>query len=225
MALQAKRLSYRVVEVMPGIGQLKIFRLSGQKQVPVMVDGENVIADSSEIIEYLEEQKPGLKLLPDNPQEALQAHLIEDWADTTFAKSTQKALLREATINPELRVALLPEETPSSLKQLANRIPSLDMLSELSNLIGHEEGSSIMKNLEKLSLLIDKKQWLVGDSISIADLAVAAQLSLLKFPTSSGKEIAGKGCKGFSDNPKFDNLFIWRDKLELFLMEASNYND
>ena len=42
MALHAKGLSFREVEVTPGIGQLAVFRLSGQRQVPVLVDGDTV---------------------------------------------------------------------------------------------------------------------------------------------------------------------------------------
>ena len=41
MALHAKKLQYRVEEVTPGIGQFEIFKLSGQKQVPVIVDSND----------------------------------------------------------------------------------------------------------------------------------------------------------------------------------------
>ena len=58
LVLQAKSLSYRVVEVVPGVGQIDVFRLSGQRQVPVLVDGDAVIADSSAIARHLEERHP-----------------------------------------------------------------------------------------------------------------------------------------------------------------------
>ena len=44
MVLQAKGLSFRTVEVPPGVGQVAVIRLSGQRQVPVLVDGDQVIA-------------------------------------------------------------------------------------------------------------------------------------------------------------------------------------
>jgi len=54
MALQAKKLQYRVEEVTPGIGQFEIFKISGQKQVPVIVDdNDQIISDSSIICEYI----------------------------------------------------------------------------------------------------------------------------------------------------------------------------
>ena len=47
-----KKLQYRVEEVTPGIGQFEIFKLSGQKQVPVIVDSnDQIINDSSTICE------------------------------------------------------------------------------------------------------------------------------------------------------------------------------
>ncbi|MFL0782197.1 MAG: glutathione S-transferase N-terminal domain-containing protein, partial [Prochlorococcus sp.] len=49
MVLEIKGLSYQQIEVTPGLGQLAVFRLSGQRQVPVLVEGDNVVADSSVI--------------------------------------------------------------------------------------------------------------------------------------------------------------------------------
>ena len=38
LALHAKKIQYRVEEVSPGIGQIEIFQISGQKQLPVIKD-------------------------------------------------------------------------------------------------------------------------------------------------------------------------------------------
>ena len=57
MALHAKKLQYRVDEVTPGLGQFEIFKLSGQKQVPVIVDSnDQIINDSSTICEYIDKK-------------------------------------------------------------------------------------------------------------------------------------------------------------------------
>ena len=55
----------------------------------------------------------------------------------------------------------------------------------------------------------------------LADIAVAAQLSLLRFPSSAGSALAGKGVPGLSDHPKLQPLFQWRDQIELKLMERT----
>ena len=64
MVLQAKGLSFRTVEVTPGVGQVAVFRLSGQRQVPVLVDGDQVIADSSAIALHLDQREPDPALIP-----------------------------------------------------------------------------------------------------------------------------------------------------------------
>ncbi len=97
MALQAKKLSYRVIEVSPGLGQLKVFRLSGQKQVPIIVDNGNVISNSSEIVKYLDKKSPEPRLVPIGKREAAEAHLIEQWADTTLATAARDRTKQCAT--------------------------------------------------------------------------------------------------------------------------------
>ena len=219
MVLQAKNLKYRVVEIIPGIGQIGIFRLSGQRQVPVLVDGENVVADSSTIIRYIETEHPNPKLMPDNPKQAAQVHLIEDWADTTLAKAVNQSLLNAAAIDRELRICLLPKEVPISLSQLMGNFPS-QLISHTSQLLQQNQSQDLLSSLEHLSKLIQNNQWLVGDQMSFADIAIAAQLSLLRFPKSSGEPLAGKGCPGFSDHPNLQVLFDWRDRIETTLMQS-----
>ena len=67
LVLAAKGLSFDVIEVTPGVGQIGLFRLSGQRQVPVLVDGETVVTDSTAIALHLEAAHPEPPLLPADP--------------------------------------------------------------------------------------------------------------------------------------------------------------
>ncbi len=212
LGLEAKRLNYKVVEVSPGIGQIAIFRLSGQRKLPVLVDDKNVIADSSNILRYLERQEHTPSLFPDDPKQAAQAQLLESWADTTLAKSARAALIHATTSDTDLRIALLPKSFPKEYRKAIKKIP-LNFLGEFSGLVSQNEFEALHKSLEHLSNMLKKSSWLVGESMSIADLAVAAQISLLKFHISSGEELAHKGCPEFKDDPKLESLFAWRDQL------------
>ncbi len=213
MVLEAKRLEYRVVEITPGIGQLAVFRLSGQRQVPVLVDGDSVLADSSAIIRHLETCNPEPILIPENQQERGYAHLIEDWADTTLANAVRATLLQAAANDPDLRIALVPEDVPESLRQVFKEIPC-GIIGGVTELLSQGEKEQLLMSLKELCNLIESCPYLVGDSLSIADIAVASQLSLLKFPTSSGSLLQDKGCPGFKDNPSLHALFHWRDQIE-----------
>jgi glutathione S-transferase len=142
--------------------------------------------------------------------------LLEDWADTALACRCRQALLQAASADPVLRVALLPEATPAPLRELVGGLPSglIGGLGEaLEGVLGTRDQDQLQAQLEQLAVLATAGPYLVGDALSLADLAVAAQLSLLKFPASSGAPLAGRGVAGIADNPLLEPLFSWRDQL------------
>ena len=218
MALQAKGLSFREVEVTPGIGQISLFRLSGQRQVPVLVDGDEVVSDSSAICRYLEELRPEPPLIPSDPQQRAQMQLIEDWADTTLAAAVRAALLQAAADDAQLRDVLIPDDVPSPVRQVMSGLPG-GWLSSLGELLGQEQRASMLSSLCAVADGLDLNGCLVGDAISLADIAVGAQLSLLRFPASAGSSLAGRGVPGISDHPRLQDLFRWRDQLEARLVK------
>ena len=220
MVLQAKGLSYRTVEVTPGVGQVAVFRLSGQRQVPVLVDGETVLADSTAIALHLEQLESDPALVPTDPRQAAQVRLLEDWADTTLASAVRVALVQAAALDPQLRVALLPDDLPDPVRRVMGSIPG-GWVSNVTELVNQNERAELLASLEQLSMAVQASPWLVGDAMSLADLAVAAQLSLLRFPASAGAALSGQGVPGLSDHPKLQPLFQWRDQLELRLMERT----
>ena len=223
MALQAKKLQYRVEEVTPGIGQFEIFKISGQKQVPIIVDdNDQIISDSSIICEYINKKNDKNPLFPEDPLLFAQCKLIEDWADTTMASTCRKALIKSAIENPQLRTALLPDEIPSSVKGLVDKLPFKN-LTKISNVVlSSKDNLELQKILESLSKSLINKKYLLGESLSIAHIAIAAQLSLLKSPKSSGPILSGEGCQEYINNPYLENLFIWRNTLEEYIFSANS---
>ncbi len=216
LILSFKGLAHSLVEVTPGLGQLELFRLSGQRQVPVLVEGGEVIADSTAIALHLEDRHPEPSLLPRDPASRARVLLLEDWADTALAAGCRQALLQAAAADPQLRVGLLPGATPGPLRQLASALPSavLSPVSEaVSEVFAPCEGRQLRRNLEQLQSLVGAGAYLEGDRLSLADLAVAAQLTLLRFPASAGAPLAGRGVAGIADNPLLDPLFSWRDRI------------
>ena len=214
--LAARGLDYTVVEVTPGLGQLELFRLSGQRQVPVLRDGAEVIADSSAIAVYLDGQGKAPPLIPADPLERARVLLLEDWADTTLAAGVRLALWQAASQDGVLRGALLPEATPGPLRSLLGAFPG-ELLSSLGEVISRDGRQQLQTSLEQLAMLVDSQPFLVGDQLSLADLAVAAQLYLLRFPASAGAPLAGLGVPGVADHPLLLPLFAWRDRLYVSL--------
>ncbi len=223
MALHAKKLQYRVEEVTPGVGQFEIFKISGQKQLPIIVDdNDQIINDSSVICEYINKKNDHNPLFPKDPLLFAQCKLIENWADTTMASICKKALVKSAIENSRLRTALLPDEIPSSVKGLFDKLPFKN-LSKISNVVlPSKDNFGLQKILEALSKSLIDKRYLIGDNLSIADISIAAQLSLLKFPKSSGTILSGEGCQEYINNPYLENLFVWRHNLEEYLFSANS---
>ncbi len=213
MALAAKKLEYRTVEITPAIGQIDIFQKTGQKKLPVLFDKETTIHESSAIIRHLEKIEIEPKLIPEGLKEASQAQIIENWADKTLAKSIKIVFLEELTKNPILISSLFDNEISDSMQKLLLNIPT-KIASQISGLINQKEKESLKQNLEYLSNLIDQANFLIGDKLSIADISVASHLSLLKFPNSSGENLTGKGCSLYINDPSLQNLFNWRDLIE-----------
>ncbi len=222
MALAAKKLEYRTVEITPAIGQIDIFQKTGQKKLPVLFDKETTIHESSSIIRHLEKIEIEPKLIPEGLKEASQAQIIENWADTTLAKSIKIVFLEELTKNPKLISSLFANEISDSMQKLLFNIPT-KITNQISGLINQKEKESLKQTLENLSNLIDQENFLIGEKLSIADISVASHLSLLKFPNSSGESLKGKGCSLYLNDPSLQSLFNWRDLIEAQLT-ITNHN-
>ena len=223
MTLHAKKIPYRIEEVTPAIGQIDIFQLSGQKQLPIIMDDNGqIVSDSSNICEYLDKKNSYNPLFPDDFLLLAQAKVIEDWADTTMASSCKKALIKAAFENNKLRKALLPDEIPNTIKGVFEKLP-FNKINKLSNIVlSNKSNVELQKILEFLSKALVNKKFILGNSLSIADISIASQLSLVKFPLSAGPILAGEGCQEFMNNPYLENLFMWRDNLEEYLFSANS---
>jgi len=115
-----------------------------------------------------------------------------------------------------LRSALLPEATPSPLRRLVGSLPG-GVLSPLNDTVSEAinplQAGQLRRNLDQLLVLVRHSSYLEGERITLADLAVVAQLSLLRFADNAGAPLAGRGVKGFGDNPVYGPLFAWRDRI------------
>ncbi|PIG91873.1 glutathione S-transferase family protein [Gloeocapsopsis sp. IPPAS B-1203] len=222
LILDFKGLAYRKIEVTPGVGQLELFRLTGQRQVPVLKDGSQYIADSTEIAKYLERKYPDRPIIPSDPKQRAVCLLIEEWADESIGMKSRKALFGALSQSENYRKSLLPMATPDLVKTLIGVVPN-DVLKVLGFGVGY--GPDVVKSaeedlkqdLEVLCLLLAENSYLVGDQPTLADLAVAGLSMLLRFPDGSYLELPatlkGKGIPGLGDNIAYQSFFDWRDRL------------
>ncbi|NMG22038.1 glutathione S-transferase [Brasilonema bromeliae] len=222
LILDYKGLDYRKIEVTPGVGQVELFRLTGQRQVPVLKDGSRYIVDSTEIAKYLDSQYPVRPLIPTDPKKRGLCLMMEEWADESIGIKGRKALFSAISQSQNFRKSLLPTTTPDVLKSLVEGVPN-DILRVLGFGVGYSPDvirsaiADLKQDLEALTLLLADSPYLVGDEPTLADFAVAGLSILLKFPSGPylnlPETIRGKGVPELVDNPVYAPFFAWRDRL------------
>ncbi|WP_008309763.1 glutathione S-transferase [Leptolyngbya sp. PCC 6406] len=222
LILDYKQLPYRTVEVTPGVGQLEVFHLSGQRQVPVLKDGSEVVPDSTAIARYLDDKYPDRPLLPSEPQQRGLCLALEDWADESLGAAGRKVMVGAFNQHPRFRTAVLPATTPDLLKTLVEAVPG-DVLSFLGTGVGYgpevikAATRSLKQALEALCLMLQDRPYLVGEHPTLADFAVAGMSFYLKFPAyryvDLPEGICDKGVPGLADDANYQPFFDWRDRL------------
>lgn len=222
LILDYKGLPYRKVEVTPGIGQLDLYRMSGQRLVPVLKDDSEVIADSTAIAEYLDKKYPDRPIIPSDPKQRGLCLMMEQWADESIGLNARKCLIGALGADQSLRQAFLPNSTPDPLRNLLGMVPT-QLFSVLNLGVGLTPDAlkaaqeSMKRDLASLCFLLMDQPYLVTDHPTLADFAVAALTMYVKFPTGNYLDITdslkGKGVSGIADVAVFDPFFNWRDRL------------
>src|SRR6478672_10720308 len=80
--MNLKGLPYEVDPITPFFGNEDYERLSPLRRIPVLVDGDFSVSDSSVICAYLDDAYPDRPLLPRDPKDRAKARWFEEYADT-----------------------------------------------------------------------------------------------------------------------------------------------
>lgn len=222
LILDYKQIPYQAIEVTPGVGQIDLYQMSGQRKVPVIKDGTDIIPDSTAIALYLDEKYPARPLIPTDPRQKGLCLALEDWADESLGLQGRKAMIGAFSQHPNFRTALLPTATPDLLKTLVGAVPG-DVLSLLGTGVGFGPGdiktaTGILKQaLESLTLMLTDQPYLIGEEPTLADFAVAGLTMYIKFPAYQYVDlpegVCGKGVPGLADDISYAPFFAWRDRL------------
>ncbi|MCF2515520.1 glutathione S-transferase family protein [Sphingomonas sp. G124] len=82
VCLELKGLDYEVDPITPFFGNDEFERLSPLRRIPVLIENDIVLTDSTVIAEYVDETHPDPPLLPKHPKERARARWLEEFADT-----------------------------------------------------------------------------------------------------------------------------------------------
>ena len=131
--MNLKGLDYEVDPITPFFGNDEFRRLSPLCRIPVLVDGDFSISDSSVICTYLDECYPGHPLFPSDPKDRARARWLEEFADTRLGDLIIWSLFYQKVVRPmvwgeptdEARVSkALEQDIPAALDYLEGELPS-----------------------------------------------------------------------------------------------------
>ena len=132
-----KGLSYEIDPITPFFGNDEYGQLSPLRRIPVLIDGDFSICDSSVVCAYLDDAYPERPLLPGDPKDRARARWLEEYADTRLGDVFIWGLFYQKVVRPavwgeptdEERVArMLAEDIPAALDYLETQLPASGFL-------------------------------------------------------------------------------------------------
>lgn len=194
-ALNWKGLEYEVKEV-PVSGTLGVKKVNPAGKLPCLEHDGRFVGDSTDIAYYLEERFPEPPLLPRDPELRARCHVLEDWADESLYFYEMR-LRFTVPHNAERFIPKLTEHDPAWVRSLARFVVPPMMRGVLSRQgLGRKSLDAVVRDVERhvdaLAGLLGERDWLVGDALTLADLAVFAQLSCIRATDEGGKLVEAR---------------------------------
>jgi glutathione S-transferase len=158
MAIYEKHLQVEEREELFWLRRDDLLVLNPAGEVPVLVEDDGLTLSGGRVLcEYLEEVYPEVPLMGATPKARAEARRLLDWFETKFNAEVTQFLAGE-----KLYKRVARGEAPDSRAMRAGR-------------------ENIHAHLDYIAWLTDRRSWLAGDALSLADLAAGAHISLLDY--------------------------------------------
>lgn len=134
-----------------------VFKLNPAGELPIFLNDGNIISGNYAISEYLEETSQDVPMIFGDSKQRAEIRRLTDWFDNKFYREVYRNIVYE-----KVHKRFASGSAPDS------RI----LKTGLNNLIYH---------LEYIEWLLERRQYLATDTISLADLSAAAELSIVDY--------------------------------------------
>ena len=165
--LNLKGVDYEIDPITPFFGNDEFERLSPLRRIPVLIDGDFSISDSSIICAYLDGAYAGHPLFPTDPKDRARALWFEEFADTRLGDLFIWSLFYQKVVRPlvwgeptdEERVRKAEEEEiPATLDYLERELPDSGFLfGEIG--VADLSIASFFRNGAYAGFDVDAKRW------------------------------------------------------------------
>lgn len=158
IALGEKRMDFEMKAENVWRRREEFLAINPMGEVPVLVEPDGTALSGSQVIcEYLDELTPDPSLLGRHPLHRAEVRRLVDWFDRKFNVEVTEKLVTEKFMKRFLSLG-----EPDSAEVRA----------------GH---TNIHTHLDYISYLVERRRWLAGDDLSLADVAAAAHLSTIDY--------------------------------------------
>lgn len=211
-ALDRCDLPYREEGHLPMFHWVPARRAGGGRTVPIIIDGTTVIGDSSDIIAWADDKRPGA-LFPGSPVERADALALEDDFDTHLGPAIRRWAYFHLLPRKDL-VHGLAKQVPR-WEQLALRalrplaVAAIKRSLEIDADGAERSRVKIEDTFGRLNQhLADGRKYLIGDRFSVADLTFAALAAPVLLP--DGHPAALPAVSEFPDLAR-TQITAWRE--------------
>ncbi len=201
LVLAEKRIEVELVEERYWEQDAEFMRRNPAGKVPVLKMGNKFYTESQAICEFLEELHPAPALMPKGAEARYEVRRIVGWFDDKFYNEVTCKLLGERVFR-KVKGTGYPDST--NVKAGAK---------------------AIKYHLDYMAWLLEKRRWLAGNDLTIADFAAAAHLSCLDYISDvdwNRSEIVKDWYAKIKSRPAFRSILA--DQLPGF-PQPSHYSD
>ena len=192
VCMEMKGLDYSIDPIAPFVGNDRFSQLSPLRRIPVLIDGERVINDSTVICHYLEELHPQVPLYPADVGDRAQARWLEEYADSWLGDVVIWGMFYQMGVK-----RFLFDEAPDEA------------------VIARARDEQLPATLDYLETLLPAEGFIFGD-VCMADISIAAFFRNAAFVRYTVDAQRWPRVAGFLDRtlalPAFQKLTVFEDR-------------
>jgi len=201
LVLSEKKIEVELVEERYWEKDPEFMRRNAAGKVPVLKIGNKIYTESQAICEYLEEAHPTPALMPRTTEGRYEVRRIVGWFDDKFYNEVTAKLLGERVFRKVMGTGY-----PDSTNVKAG-------------------AKAVKYHLDYMAWLLEKRRWLAGNDMTLADFTAAAHLSCLDYVSDvdwNRSEVVKDWYAKIKSRPAFRSILA--DQLPGF-PQPSHYSD
>ncbi|WP_101758013.1 glutathione S-transferase family protein [Oceanicoccus sp. KOV_DT_Chl] len=211
-----KQIAFDTVDYgISGAGKIK--KINPRGKAPILEHAGKFIADSTDIVAYLDALDSSKPLTPTDPLLQAQMHILEDWADESlyFYDLTMRCWPHNAGL---LADDLLMDDKGLLVKVLRPMIGKIIGKQASAQGIGRKEPAAVCAEVAKhfaaINTVVSAHEFLLGDALSIADISVVSMCTVLERAQEANALML-----------ELPALMAWRERVDLLTLPAGTAAD